>query len=292
MPEAIANDVTIYYETDGNPSDPPLLLVMGLGAQMTAWHPDFRAALVKRGFFVISFDNRDAGRSSWFDQFGPADPFAAFAGTVTAPYLLTDMANDAFSVLDALDIPAAHVLGVSMGGMIVQTMAIEHPERVLTMTSVMSTTGDLSVGQARPEIMAVLMRPPAADKASAVEQGVSTSRTISSPGFPFDEEGVRAHIAANYDRGYHPEGTARQLVGVICSGDRTAGLRQLDVPTLVIHGEGDPLVDVSGGRATADAIPGATLKLVPGMGHDLPPVLFDEMADAVADHISQAGVTR
>jgi pimeloyl-ACP methyl ester carboxylesterase len=288
MPEAVTSEVSIYYETHGDAGGVPLLLINGLGGQLTGWDPNFHAELVARGFFLICFDNRDAGRSTWFDHAGPGDPLAALAGQATPAYLLSDMADDAVVVLDALGVASAHVIGVSMGGMIAQTLTIEHPDRVRSLISVMSTTGDPAVGQARPEVVGLLMRPPAPDKSSAIETGVAASRAISSPGFAFDEERVRARIARDYDRGYHPEGTARQLVAIICSGDRTEQLRKSDVATLVVHGADDPLVAVSGGYATAEAVPGAVLKVIPGMGHDLPPALFVELADAVSTHALSA----
>ncbi|MHB1519630.1 MAG: alpha/beta fold hydrolase [Acidimicrobiales bacterium] len=283
MPEATGNGLTIYFETEGDPHGEPLLVIMGLGAQMTSWRPEFRAALVRRGFFVISFDNRDAGRSTWFDDAGPADLSGAFAGTATPPYLLTDMAADAVSVLDAAGLPTAHVLGASMGGMIAQCIAIGHTERVRTLTSIMSTTGDPSVGRPRPDIAAMINQPAAIDRAGAIEQGLSGARAVSSPGFPFDEEQVRARIESDYDRAYQPAGRARQLMAIVCSPDRTPDLSRLRrLPTLVVHGEDDPLVDVSGGRATADAVHGAELLIVPGMGHDLPEAVYDRVVDAVA----------
>ncbi len=282
MPEATGNGVTIYYETEGDPEGSPLLIVMGLGAQMTAWYPEFRSGLCDRGFHVISFDNRDVGRSTWFDDAGPPDVVGALAGTAKAPYLLADMAADAVSVLDTVGLESAHILGASMGGMIVQSMAIGFPGRVRTMTSIMSTTGDRGVGLPHPDVMPLLLQPAPTDKKSAVDQGMATSRAIASPGFPFEEERIREHIAADYDRAFHPEGTGRQLVAIMSSPDRTRDLEKLDLPTLVIHGEADPLVDVSGGRATAAAIPGAELVIIPGMGHDLPSPLYDRVADSVA----------
>jgi pimeloyl-ACP methyl ester carboxylesterase len=286
MPTAPANGIEIYYETFGDDDGEPLLLVNGLGSQCISYEPDFCNAFVDRGFFVIRFDNRDVGNSTKIGtphlDFGPLLE-RAFAGErVEAPYLLSDMAADAVGVLDALDLPAAHVLGASMGGMIVQAMAIEHPDRVRTMTSIMSTTGDPSVGQPKPDAIAPLLASPPANKDEAVEQAVKATKVIGSPGFPFDEARVRARAAEDWDRAFNPDGVARQLVAILCSGDRTAKLRDVRVPTLVIHGEADPLVDPSGGKATAEAIPGAELKLIPGMGHDLPPAVFDEVADAVA----------
>jgi len=212
--EAASGDLTIYYETDGDPAGLPLLLVAGLGAQLTWWPAGFRAALADRGFFVICYDNRDAGKSTWLDETGPVDLLAVLGGTASPPYLLSHLAADGVAVLDALGLPSAHVLGVSMGGMIAQGLAIGHQERVRSLTSVMSTTGDPAVGQPRPDITEMLLsaRPP--DKAAAVEQSVVMARAISSPAFGFDEEQTRVRMAADYDRGNHPDGAGRLHLGV------------------------------------------------------------------------------
>ena len=284
MPSTAANDITIEYETAGNPADPPLLLIMGLGGQLIAWDDEFVAALVAKGFYVVRFDNRDVGLSTWFDEAGTPDLAAAFTGEVQAAYLLSDMAGDAAGLLDALGIESAHVLGVSMGGMIAQSLAIGHPTRVRSMISIMSTTGDRSVGQPSPEAIGALLVPPPADRDAAIDMSVKTWQVIGSPGFPFHEDRIRAGAAAAYDRAIHPAGVARQLVAILSSPDRTPALRGLDVPTLVVHGESDALVNPTGGKATADAVPGATLWTIPGMGHDLPIELFEEVADRVAAH--------
>ncbi|MGH9095416.1 MAG: alpha/beta fold hydrolase [Acidimicrobiales bacterium] len=285
MSSTTANGIAIEYETSGDPDAPPLLLIMGLGGQLIAWHPDFVGALVDRGFFVIRYDNRDLGRSTWFDDAGEADVLGAMDGAASPAYVLSDMADDAAGLLDAFGIRSAHVLGVSMGGMIAQTLAIEHPDRLRALVSVMSTTGDPSVGAPHPQAIAALLAPPATERTAAIEQGVMAWRTIGSPGFPFREEETRASTAAAFDRAFHPAGTARQLVAILGSRDRTAALQRLECPTLVIHGEDDVLVDPSGGKATAAAIPGAELLLVPGMGHHIPPELFDDLADRIAGHL-------
>ena len=284
MPSTAANDITIEYETAGNPADPPLLLIMGLGGQLIAWDDEFVAALVAKGFYVVRFDNRDVGLSTWFDEAGTPDLVAAFTGEVQAAYLLSDMAGDAAGLLDALGIESAHVVGVSMGGMITQSLAIGHPARVRTMISIMSTTGDRSVGQPSEEAIGALLVPPPVDRDAAIDMSVKTWQVIGSPGFPFHEDRIRAGAAAAYDRAVHPAGVARQLVAILSSPDRTPALRDLDVPTLVVHGESDALVNPTGGKATADAVPGATLWTIPGMGHDLPIELFEEVADRVAAH--------
>lgn len=282
MPAVTANGITLCYETSGPSDATPLLLIMGLGGQLTAWDDDLVAALVARGFFVVRFDNRDVGRSTWFDGAGPPDVVGAITGNARAPYLLVDMAADAAGLLDALELPAAHVLGVSMGGMIAQTLAIEHPGRVLSLISIMSTTGDPAVGAAHPDAIAALLRPPATDRDQAMNQAVEVWKTIGSPGFTFHEDRVRDEAARAYDRAFHPDGTGRQMVAILSSGDRTSALRRLTCPTLVVHGDADPLVDPTGGRATAAAVPGAELRIVAGMGHHLPPEIFDDLADRVA----------
>jgi pimeloyl-ACP methyl ester carboxylesterase len=284
MPSTTANGISLEYETTGDPSQPPLLLIMGLGGQLVGWDDEFVAYLARRGFFVIRYDNRDVGRSTWFDESGTPDLLAAASGDAKAAYQLSDMADDAAGLLDALGIDSAHVLGISMGGMIAQCLAIGHPARVRTLTSIMSTTGDKSVGAPHAEAVEVLLVPSPDTREGAIEQAVTTRRVIGSPGYPFHEDRVRAGAAFAYDRAFHPEGTARQLVAIIAAPDRTAALAQLTVRTLVIHGDSDPLVDPSGGKATAAAIPGAALWIVPGMGHDLPLEVSEEIVDRVAAH--------
>jgi pimeloyl-ACP methyl ester carboxylesterase len=289
VPEAQSGDLSIYYETDGDPAGSPLLLVVGLGAQLTWWPPGLRSALADRGFFVICFDNRDAGLSTWLDDLGPVDLLAVLDGSVPPPYVLADLATDAVAVLDALALPSAHVLGASMGGMIAQALAIEHPDRVRSLTSAMSSTGDPGVGQQRADITDMLLSPRPADKAANVAQSVALARATSSPAFGFDETRTWARMSAEYDRGNHPDGAGRQLAAILMSGDRTAALGALSMPVLVIHGVADPMIDASGGRATAAAIPGARLWVVPGMAHDLPQALFGEIADQVATVAGLAG---
>jgi pimeloyl-ACP methyl ester carboxylesterase len=290
MTSIAANGIDIEYDASGNPSDPPLLLVMGLGAQLIAWDDEFVRELVSRGFYVIRFDNRDQGLSTGFDEAGVPDVAAALTtGRLPEPvYLLSDMADDAAGLLDALGIPRAHVCGASMGGMIAQSLVIHNPAKVLTLVSIMSTTGDPSVGTPHPEALAVLMQPAQTDRDAVIESAVKAWAVIGSPGFRRDDERVRAAAAAAFDRAFHPEGTARQLVAIVSSPDRTAALGAVTCPTLVVHGEADPLVDPSGGRATADAIPGAELWTIPGMGHDLPPELFAPVADRIATHCLRA----
>jgi pimeloyl-ACP methyl ester carboxylesterase len=271
MPRANSNGLDLEYETFGSPTDPALVLVMGLGAQMINWDNDFCGLLAAEGFQVIRFDNRDIGLSTYLDDLPVPDLAALLGGDLSqAPYGLPDMADDVAGLLSALGIERANVVGVSMGGMIAQQFAINHPTRLLSLCSIMSTTGDPTVGGATPKALAALMRPAATSREQAIEQGAIGSVIIGSPGFPLSEEERRAKAAASYDRSFHPAGGVRQTAAIIASHDRTEGLRTVTVPTLVIHGEADPLVDQSGGKATAAAVPGSELMIIPGMGHDLP----------------------
>ena len=289
MPSVTANGITLEYEVAGDDAGAPLLLIMGLGGQLIAWDDEFVDDLADRGFYVIRFDNRDVGLSTWFDQAGVPDVGELIAtrqsgGTPKAPYFLDDMAADASGLLDALNIPKANLLGVSMGGMIAQAFAIRYPDKLRSLVSIMSTTGDPTVGNPRPEAMAALMVPPPTTRDQAMDSSVQAWKALGSPGYDFDEKRTREKAARAFDRAFHPAGVARQLAAVISSPDRTAALGSVIAPTLVIHGEDDPLVDPSGGKATAAAIPGASLWLVPGMGHEIPPALFNEVADRVAAH--------
>ncbi len=226
MPRTAANGIDVTYETRGDPASPTLLAIHGLGAQMTDWPPGFLDGFVAQGFHVVTFDNRDQGESTWLDDAGTPDLGALLGDpTVPVPYRIADMAADAAGLLDALGIDRAHVLGVSMGGMIAQQFVIDHPQRSVTLTSIMSTPSP-AVGSPTPEASAALLVPPAEGRDAAIEQSVAGSRIIGSPGFPFDEAGHRERAAVHYDRGYHPEGTARQLAAILASPDRTGGLRR------------------------------------------------------------------
>jgi pimeloyl-ACP methyl ester carboxylesterase len=287
---AQANGISIAYDTFGDPSRPPILLVMGLGAQMVGWHEDFCAALAV-GHHVVRFDNRDVGESQWLE--GRPDLAACAAGdTSSAPYSLEDMADDSVGLLDALGIGPAHIVGASMGGMIAQTIAIRHPERVLSLTSIMSTTGEPGIAHPTEAAVGVLLAPPATTREEAMERTVEGRRVIGSPGFPRDEQETRERAGRAWDRGVNPAGFARQIAAIQRSGDRTAALRSLNVPTLVVHGEDDPLIPLDGGLATAKAIPGADLWTVPGMGHDLPRALWPEMIARIGELVAVAGEAR
>jgi pimeloyl-ACP methyl ester carboxylesterase len=290
VPKATVNGIEIEYVTDGDPSDPPLLLVMGLGAQLTAWPEGFVDGLQKRGFFLIRFDNRDSGLSTKFD--GLPDIASLFSGTdlSSALYRVEDMADDAAGLLSALGIDKAHVVGVSMGGMITQALVINHPDLFLTATSVMSTTGDRAVGAPTGEAMTALLRPVATSREEAIEASVEGSRVIGSPAYPTEERLLRVRAGAAYDRSYCPEGTARQLGAILSSPDRTVGLHGVRIPFLVVHGDADPLVTPSGGAATAAAVPGSKLLSIPGMGHDLPEPLWDAVTDAIVTNTELAAV--
>jgi pimeloyl-ACP methyl ester carboxylesterase len=285
---APANGIEIVYETIGDRSNPALLLIMGLGTQLIHWDTELCRRFAERGFFVIRFDNRDAGRSTQIKAPVPNLVRAMAGFKLDAPYLLDDMAEDAFGLLDHLGIEAAHVAGASMGGMIAQTMAIRRPERVSSLTSIMSTTGERRVGRPKLRVWSVLLRRAPRGKDAYVEYFVRVFRLIGSKGFPADDDRIRALAAASYERGHHPAGTGRQLAAIMASGDRTERLRQLRVPTTVFHGRSDPLVPFRGGRATAEAIPDARLIAIPGMGHDLPPEIWPQLVDAVAQTAARA----
>ena len=282
MPTATANGLTIEYETCGNPADPPLLLVMGLGAQLIYWPDGFCQGLADRGFFVVRYDNRDVGLSSRIDSAGIPDLAAIITGRGDAAYHLSDMAADGIGLLDALDIPAAHVVGASRGGMIAQHMAFEQPQRVLSLCSIMSTpTGIMADDPPTPEANAALLRPPPTTREEAIAAGVEGARVIGSTGFPFNEAVIRERAAASYDRAFFPLGVMRQFAAIAATGDWSPKLAGVKAPTLVIHGDADPLVRPGWGRKTAEAIAGSTLLMVPGMGHDLPEGAWPVIIDAI-----------
>jgi pimeloyl-ACP methyl ester carboxylesterase len=286
----VSPGVSLAYETFGDPGDAAVLLVMGFGAQMPAWDGDFCRALAERGRYVIRYDNRDCGLSTAFDHH-PVDvgEFIAAvssgdlgAALAMVPYRLSDMAADGLGLLSALGVERAHVVGASMGGIIAQTMAISAPERVLTLTSMMSSTGESAYGRPSPQAQAVLFGPRPADRAgyvaAAEKELVWASKRYG------DAAVLRELAAASYDRAYRPAGIGRQLGAMILSGSRADALRELRVPTLVIHGLDDTLIDPSGGRRTAELVPGAELLLVPDMGHDRPRELWPTLIDALAAH--------
>jgi len=275
MARATANGIQIEYETFGNPSGRPLLLIIGLGAQMIHWDDDLCQDLAKRGHYIIRFDNRDVGLSTKFEEAGVPNLVEIFGKImqgekVKPPYTLDDMADDAVGLLDALGIRKAHICGMSMGGMIAQTVAIRHLPRVLSLTSIYSTTGNPEVPQPKPEVLGLLITPPPREREAYIEHMLRVFKAIAGPGFAVDEKWTRKIAAGSYDRCFCPQGLARQLVAILTHGDRGPALASVKVPTLVIHGTDDPLVSVEGGKATAKAVPGAQLMLIEGMGHDLP----------------------
>lgn len=293
--QTIANDIRIEYDTFGHPSSPALLMIMGLGTQMIGWEDTFCEMLANAGHYVIRFDNRDVGLSAKFEHSGIPDVMKAMTAamegqSIVSPYSLDDMADDAVGLLDALDIEKAHICGASMGGMIAQTVAFRHPDRVLSLISIMSTTGDLMLPPAEPDAMTAITTPAPTERAAYVDNAVHVWKVIGSPGFPFDEQRIRENAARAYDRGFYPQGYARQMVAIMAHGNRTERLKGVRAPTLVIHGSADPLVPVEGGKATADAIDGAELLIIDGMGHDFPEGAWPQLVDAIAAHTGKAVV--
>lgn len=290
---ARAGHVELCWQEMGSRTDPPVLMIMGLGAQMILWPTELCALIAAEGYRVIRFDNRDSGRSTVFTHSPRASIRRALAGEIPpGAYDLSDMAADATRLLDAIGIGAAHIVGSSLGGMVAQTLAIEDPDRILSLASIMSTTGEPSVGRPTEAGLRALTSAPPRNRDGYVNALVANRRLIASPGFEFDEERSRRIAGLGWDRGYHPEGTVRQTVAIIASGDRTARLRGIKVPTVVIHGDSDPLIDVSGGRATAAAIPGAELVVIEGMGHDLPAGVWERVAAAVTRNAARARSAR
>ena len=273
MPRARNGEVELEFQTFGDTKAEAILLINGLGSQMTRWPEAFCDLLTASGYQAVRMDNRDTGLSSW----------------PTERYTLADMARDSMAVLDAAGIRRAHIAGVSMGGMIVQRIAIDHPDRVLSMTSIMSAPSGNVV--ATPEAMAVISQPPPspdADYETFVAHGIANARTIGSPGYPWTDAELRARVIAEHARAFNPAGVGRQRTAIGADGDRTAELRRLKVPTVVLHGADDPLVQPIGGETTAAAIPGAELRMIPGMGHDMPPGLYDTFLDAILSAVRRA----
>ena len=294
MPTTTANGIEIHYEDHGDPADPPMLLIMGFGAQLTLWPDEFVEALAGHGFRVIRYDNRDVGLSHKFD--GVKAPglvkltlLGKLGFTPRVPYTLADMADDGAGLLDALGIGKAHIVGASMGGMIAQHFAARHADKCLSLTSIFSTTGNPKLPPAKKEAMEVLIkRPRSTEEEVLVEHGMKLARTIGSPGYPGDEERLREKVTQGIRRSFYPEGPTRHLSAIIADGDRRAMLKDIAVPTLVLHGEDDPLVPCEAGRDTAACIPGAKIRTIPGWGHDLPLELAGDLADSIAAHAKEA----
>ncbi|MEQ9145727.1 MAG: alpha/beta hydrolase [Parvibaculaceae bacterium] len=294
MAQAKANGITIEYERFGPEDRETVLLIMGLSAQLTMWPVELCEELVNRGFHVIRFDNRDIGLSEKFDKAGLPDMEALVGAmlsgqTPDAPYALDDMAADAVGLLDALGIDKAHIVGASMGGMIAQLVAVNHPERTLSLTSIMSTTGNPELPQATPEAMGALMAPAPDpnDLEAVVARGMHTWKTIGSPGHPTDDATLREWVLRDFHRSFYPQGILRQMAAIVSNGDRRERLKAVTAPTVVLHGIDDPLVPIAGGRDTADSIAGAELVEVPGMGHDFPLGLVQTFADAISKAASR-----
>ena len=293
MARAGINGIDIEYETFGDRGARPLLLIMGLGAQLVLWEEEFCTELVERGHYVIRYDNRDVGLSTKLEHAGApsfleAMQAAAAGRKAEVAYTLDEMADDAAALLEALELESAHVVGASMGGMIGQTLVLRHPERVRSLTSIMSTTGNPDLAPAHPDALGALMQPRVKERDGAIEQAVSLQRMIGGTGFPFDEERARRVAARSYDRSFYPVGVARQIAAVMASGNRAPLLASVKAPTLVIHGDADPLVPIEGGRDTAQAIPGAELLVIEGMGHEMPPPVWPRIIDAISEHTEKA----
>jgi pimeloyl-ACP methyl ester carboxylesterase len=288
----VGGGIRLCYDAFGNPADPPLLLVMGLGTQMVAWHEDFCGKLVDEGFYVIRFDNRDIGRSTHLDAAPTPTLRQLLMRRPPAAYRLEDMAGDTVGLLDALGIDAAHIVGASMGGMIAQTLAATRPDRVLSLVSIMSTTGSRRVGRPAWRVMPIFLKQAPRDREAFIDHTELLFKTIGSSGIPRDDAELREVAGLMFDRGLDPAGTSRQLAAIIASGNRTPALRRITAPTVVIHGTADRLVRPSGGRATAKAIPGAKLVKVEGMGHDLPRGAWDQIVAAIVRNAQRAGFSR
>ena len=288
----VGGGIRLCYDTFGNPADPPLLLIMGLGTQMVAWHVDFCGKLVDEGFHVIRFDNRDIGRSTHLEGAPTPTLRQLLMRRPPAAYRLEDMAGDTAGLLDALGIDAAHIVGASMGGMIGQTLAATRPDRVRSLASIMSTTGARRVGQPAWRVMPIFLKQAPRDREAFIDHTELLFKTIGSSGIQRDDAELREVAGMMFDRGLDPAGTSRQLAAIIASGNRAPALRHITAPTVVIHGTADRLVRPSGGRATAKAIPGAKLVKVEGMGHDLPRAAWDQIVAAIVRNAQRAGFSR
>lgn len=293
MPKAKANNIEIEYDTFGEPSSKPLLLIMGLGAQMINWDEEFCKKLVERDFYVIRFDNRDVGLSTKFEDAGEPDLIKLYMQAqkgekIEAAYTLEDMADDAVGLLTAINIDKAHICGRSMGGMVAQMIAYRHPSRVLSLTSISSSTGNPDLPRPKPEAMQVLIKPIPEGREAIIEEGVNRMQIIHGTGLPFNEERARKLVTASYDRSNYRAGFSRQLAGILAIGNRKPTLASIAVPTLVIHGSEDPLVLYEGGKDTAESIPGAELLVIEGMGHSLPPEVWPQVLKAITENAAKA----
>ena len=288
MARVKANGIEIEYETFGRKGDPALLLIMGLGAQLTLWPEPLCDGLASHGFHIVRYDNRDVGLSTDFDKWGVPNIMEAFmklmkGERVAAPYLLDDLANDALGLLDALGIDRAHMVGASMGGMIAQIIAAKFPQRTRSLVSIMSTSGRPGLPTGKPEAVAMLSaQPEGPAREQLVAHGIKLRTVIGSPGFPVDPAELRALVERNIDRRYYPAGAARQYLAVMASGDRVDLLKTVKVPTLVLHGDDDPLLPVDGGKDVASLVPGAKIETFPGWGHDVPPQMVPKLIESIS----------
>jgi pimeloyl-ACP methyl ester carboxylesterase len=290
MAKAKANGIEIEYDTFGDHSSSPLLLIMGLGAQMIQWEDEFCKQLADKGLYVIRFDNRDVGLSTKFEEAGVPNIMAAITAImerqeVQSFYSLDDMADDAIGLMDALSIKKAHICGASMGAAITQVIGYRHPSRALSLTPIMGSTGNPDLPQSKPEAMQFLLTPAPVEREAYIEHMVKMQK-ITWGSFPFDEQDTRKKTAAAYDRGFYPQGVARQLMATIANGNRKPRLSSVTAPTLVIHGAEDPLIPVEGGRDTAEAITGAKLLIIDKMGHSLPKEVWPQIVDAIVKNTS------
>ncbi|MEO8897750.1 MAG: alpha/beta hydrolase [Candidatus Dormibacter sp.] len=291
MPRATVNGLELEYDSFGDAASTPLLLVMGLTYQMIEWDDAVCQTIADRGFWVTRFDNRDVGLSSKLDHLGIPDLLGAMMGTAPPPYTLDDMADDAVGLLDVLGVSAAHIVGVSMGGMIAQLIAINHPGRVLSLTSIMSTVGGPNVVQAQPDVLAALLEPPGPTREARIEHSLAIRRIINGAAVPFDEERARHKAARAVDRSFHPDGGLRQTVAILAAPDRAPALGRLTIPTLVIHGEQDPLVPPDNGRQTAVALPNARLIMIADMGHNVPQRHWPDVVEAIVALTASSAAT-
>lgn len=298
MPHVQANGLSLAYDTFGDPADPPLLLIMGLGAQMILWPAALCERIAAAGYYVVRFDNRDIGLSDKLDHLGKPDLMRAglrhLLGLKLSPqYTLDQMADDTVGLMDALGFASAHVVGLSMGGMIAQCLAIRYPQRVRTLTLIMTHSGNRRLpGPSWALRQRLIRRPQRFDRETLVRHAMGTWQLIGSPAWPPDDAELRQTMEQAFDRNHHPRGIARQTLAVLSAPSRVPQLAQLRVPTLVIHGTADPLVDVAGGKELARIIPGARLELIEGMGHDLPKALWPRLADGITSHAAQAAASR
>lgn len=292
MPRVNANNIEIEYETFGDPSSKPLILINGFSSQMIRWEVDFCKQLVEREFYVVRFDNRDVGFSSKLDNLGRANVSKVMKAvqtgeSVEVPYALEDMADDVIGLLDALKIKKAHICGMSMGAAITQIIGFRHPSRVLSLVTIMGSTGAPNLPPPTPEAMDGLLNPVPTEREAFIEDSINRRRVLNGPHFPYSEEKERRLAALTFDRGYHIPGIARQLVAIYANGNRKPKLASITAPTLVIHGAIDPLVRVEGGKDTVDGIPGAELMIIEGMGHNIPPEVWTQVIDAIAKNAAK-----